>query len=201
MWRSVSRLGVLVVALAVVPSLLLASPIVITFDTLSDSDAITNQFPGLTFSDAVILTSGVSLNEFEFPPFSGENVASDAGGPMTIDFAQPISDFGGYFTYSVPLVLKAFDSTNVFLGSASSLFSSNELLSGDVGSSPNELLQLALSSISRVTITGGEFGGSFTLDNLTYTQSEAVPEPGTFGLVLLGGLSWLRWRRARKRFT
>ena len=43
------------------------------FESLSDGDAVTNQFigEGVTFSNASILTAGVSLNEFEFPPKSG----------------------------------------------------------------------------------------------------------------------------------
>jgi hypothetical protein len=48
-----------------------AKATLINFEGFSDSTAITNQYSGLVFSDAIILTAGFSLNEFEFPtPFS-----------------------------------------------------------------------------------------------------------------------------------
>jgi hypothetical protein len=42
---------------------------VIAFDTLSTSDIVTNQFPGLPFSNTIVLTAGFALNEFA-PQFS-----------------------------------------------------------------------------------------------------------------------------------
>src|ERR1019366_8377021 len=90
------------------PAFLVAGPITIDFEGLPDSTILTNQYPGVTFSNAVILTAGISLNEFEFPPFSGSNVASDNGGPLSIAFASPATAFGGYFTHTVPLMLRAF---------------------------------------------------------------------------------------------
>ena len=105
---------------------------VINFDALSDSDIVTNQFSGLTFSNTIVLTSGISLNEFEFPPHSGGNVISDNGGPISINFATPMSDVGAYFTYLSGLNLSFFDSANALVGTATSTFSSNIALSGDV---------------------------------------------------------------------
>jgi len=195
------RLGVLVLALIALPRIVAAAPIVIDFDSLSDGEVVIAQFAGLTFSDATALSAGLSLNEFEFPPRSGLLVVSDTGGPMRIDFGLPVTDVGGYFTYAQPFVLRAFDSTNTLLGSVLSAFSSNAAVSGDLGSLPNEFLQLALPGMSYITMTGDPAGGSFTLDDLTYTPgstSTAVPEPGTLGLVLFGGLSVLRSRRRRR---
>src|SRR5258707_545906 len=82
--------------------------IVVNFDTLSDGDIVTNQFPGLTFTNAIVLSAGISLNEFEFPPRSGTNVVSDNGGPISILFSSPFVSFGGYFTYLEPVTLLAF---------------------------------------------------------------------------------------------
>src|SRR5580698_1855718 len=65
---------------------------------IPDSTSITTQFPGLTFTNTTVITAGISLNEFEFPPRSGSNVAFDDGGPITIAFASPTSSFSGYFT-------------------------------------------------------------------------------------------------------
>src|SRR5580698_6525806 len=81
----------------------LCADTIIDFESLNDGDLVTNQYPGLTFSNTIVLSAGISLNEFEFPPHSGTNVVSDNGGPMTITFFPPIQSFSGYFTYSVPL--------------------------------------------------------------------------------------------------
>jgi hypothetical protein len=201
MSRSMSRVASLIVILLALAAPSVANPIVINFDSLSDSAIITNQFSGVTFSNALALKSGLSLNELEFPPFSGSDVASDNGGPMRIDFAQPVSSVGGYFTYAEPLTLRAFNASNSLLGSILSPFSSNEALSGDLGSSPNEFLLLAFNNISYVTFAGDPLGGSFTLDDLTYTNTlttAPVPEPGTLGLVLLCGIGLMRsWRATR----
>ena len=120
----------------------LAQPTTLTFDNLSDSTTVTNQFQGLAFQNAAAISAGISLNEFEFPPHSGANVVFDSGGAMTITFSSPIQSFAGYFTYSVPLTIQALGSTGSQIVSASSRFSSNEALSGVPGSSPNELIQL-----------------------------------------------------------
>jgi hypothetical protein len=195
--RHAFRLSVFCVLL--LPAQLFASPITIDFENLNDGNIIATQYAGLTFSNAIALTAGVSVNEFELPPHSGSNVASDNGGPMRIDFAQPVSDVGGYFTYGVPLSLKAFDSNGTVLGSASSLFSSNFALSGDLGSSSNELLQLAFGGISYVTFAGDPAGGSFALDDLTYSPDGGpapVPEPGTLLLMATGGLALVRTLRS-----
>ena len=37
------------------------------FESLSDLESVTNQFSGVTFANAVALTAGISLNEFDFP--------------------------------------------------------------------------------------------------------------------------------------
>lgn len=171
------------------PTLLTAAPVVLDFEDLSDVEVVSAQYPGLTFTNAVALTAGISLNEFEFPPKSGAVVISDDGGPIRIDFATPLSAFGAYFTYAMPLTLSAFDAGSNFLGSATSGFSSNLALSGEAGSSPNEFLQLSASGIAFVTINGDPVGGSFVADNVTYEAGTTVPEPGTLGLLLLGTLA------------
>lgn len=192
----------LVVCLAVLalPSRAFAAPI--DFETLVDGVSLTDQLFGLTFSNATVLSAGISLNEFEFPPLSGSNVVFDDGGPMSIAFAAPLASFGGYFTYLTQLTLEAFSPAHVSLGAITSAFNSNLALSGDPGSVANEFLQLAFASgVGFVTITGSRDGGSFVLDDATVTALPAgqpVPEPGTLGLMLLGAAAW-RVQRTRSR--
>ncbi len=171
-----------------------AGTVTLDFEGFSDSTPLTTQYPGLTFQSATILTAGISLNELEFPPHSGTNVVFDDGGPIAISFTSPILSFSGFFTYAEPLVLAAFDATSFQVGSAVSLFSSNLAISGDTGSSPNEVLSVSFAGgISSITITGDPAGGSFVMDDVSYTT--AVPEPGSIFLLLSGLAGMLAFRR------
>ena len=159
--------------------------VTIDFEGLVDSTPVTNQYLAsyLSFSNATVLTAGISLNEWEFPPHSGTNVIFDDGGPMTIDFTIAYLDFEAYFTYLTPLTLSFYDTSNNLIGTVSSAFFSNTALTGDPGSTPNELLSFAYAGgIGSVTITGDLSGSSFTMDDFSGTP---VPEPCT--LLLLGG--------------
>jgi hypothetical protein len=177
------------------------------FEGLSDGTVVTNQFPGLTFTNTIAFKTGVTLNEFEFSPHSGSIVVSDNGGPIGIGFGSPVQSFSGYFTYSVPLTLRAFDSSNNQVAVATSHFASNELISGNSGSSPNEFLQVSFSGgISRVAITGAAAGTSFAMDDASTapilmslnraflnfgTGGSLVTGPQTVTLTFSGGpLNW-----------
>ena len=162
---------------------LAAGSITLNFEGFPDSTILTTQYPSLTFTNAIILTAGISLNEFEFPPPSGTSVVIDDGGPLFISLATPALNFVGYFTYTVPLTVTAFDLLNNQVASATSLFSNNLALSGDPGSTPNERLELNSPGglIYRVWITGDPAGGSFTLDDVAITT---VPEPDSLSLVM-----------------
>jgi subtilisin family serine protease len=178
------RCVILLLAVAVVVPLQ-AGTILLDFERLADGAIVTTQYTGLTFSNTIILTAGISLDELEFPPSSGVNVASDNGGPITIQFSSPITAFRAFFTYTQPVALAAFDDTGNQVATVTSAFATNLALSGGVGSSPNELLQLVFSSgIASVTITGNSNGGSFTMDDVAYTTiSSNAPEPRTAFLI------------------
>lgn len=182
---------------------LLGGVITIGFETfpnstsISDGTPLISQFPGLTFTNATVITSGISLNEFELPPHSGQNVAFDDGGPISISFASPVLSFGAYFTYLEPLTLAGFDAAHTQVVSAISAFSSNDALFGDSGSSPNEFLFVSFTGgISGITITGDSGGGSFVMDDAAFTTSPgAVPEPGSILLLLSGTAGLLSVRK------
>lgn len=191
-----------VAALCVLLGLPLAQATVIDFESLLDGDIVTTQFAEVIFQNTLVLTAGVSLNEFNFPPKSGMNVVSDNGGKIIISFFNPMTSVSGFFTYMTGLTFLAFDSIGTQIAAASSVFSSNLALSGDPGSTPNEFLQVTSSSgIASVSISGELAGGSFTLDDFTFTQASlnTVSEPATFALLSIGfGAFGLRRRRRPK---
>lgn len=174
-----------------------ASAVSIDFETLADGAVVTNQFAGVTFSNATALKAGFSLNEVEFPPHSGSVVVFDDGGPMTLLFSSPVTQVSAFFTYVAPLTVTAWDAFDVALGSVLSLFSTNAGLSGDPGSAPNEFLELAFASgIAKLTVSGDAGGGSFVLDDLSFIPTTlSVPEPGTAALTAIALAGLLARRR------
>jgi len=171
-------LPVLLAAASCSPALAQNAPF--TFEGYTDSTTLTNQYTGAVFSNAIVLARGITLNEFEFPPHVGNNVASDNGGPMSIAFSSGVNSFSGYFTYGVPLTLQAFDASNHLLTSTASAFSDNEALSGVSGSHPNELLQVSsATSIYKIVITGSAQGASFVMDDVTVVTPCDVTQDGS----------------------
>jgi hypothetical protein len=178
-----------------------AEIIVEDFESFFDSDVLTTQIVGLAFSNTVVLTAAISLNEIEFPPHSGVNVAFDNGGAITVDFAIPVSSVGAFFTYVAPLSLTAYDSGLDPVGSETSSFSSNSVSSGHP---PNEFVAVsAAAGIARIIILGDPSGSSFVMDDLTFETVSAVPEPGTLALaavaLAIGGIGQRRKTRCCPR--
>lgn len=165
------------------------STIVINFDSFAAGQTIITQIPGLTFTNAVVATAGISLNEFDFPPRSGKNVVFDNGGPISIAFSSPVLSFGAYFTYLQRLTLLVSGPAVPPSMPVFSKFSNNTGTGGDPGSSPNEFLQASFpGGITSVSITGNRAGGSFAMDDVTFVTGApaGVPEPTTAVLTLIG---------------
>lgn len=184
-------LGLVVLGACAILVALPARASIVTFEELTDGTAVRDFYlasQGVTFDLATAIESGLSLNELEFPPHGGVNVAYDNTGPVSIVFASPVRSVFAYFTYLESLQLFAYDSLGQLLQSANSRFGNNTALSGDVGSSPNEWLGFSLSSptISRLEVRANPLGSSFVFDDLTFSSgSVSVPEPGVLGLAAL----------------
>lgn len=160
----------------------------INFEQFNDGDLLSTQIGGVTFANTIILSAGLSLNELDFPPHSGVNVAADSNGPISISFAAPISSFSGYFTYTSPLTVSGYDGSNNLLASTTSAYSMNYVSSGTPGSSPNEFLQISSTTgFERITLAGDPSGGSFVVDDIAFdSASSAVPEPSSLAILAIG---------------
>ena len=173
----------------------------LNFEGLTELSEVANQYAAqhATFSGATILTAGSSLNEIDFPPHSGTNVAHDFGTPVRIDFGLTAYDWSAYFTYNSAVTIKAWDESNNLLGIVNSSFSDNYV---STGNPPNELLSFASATGFRaITIEGSSGAGSVVFDDVSYTVADEpnpVPEPGTL-VLFAGGLGLSGLAAARRR--
>lgn len=155
-----------------------ASATLIDFESLPDLSSVTNQYAsqGVTFANTISLTSGFSLNEFSYPPHSGQVVVGDDNAPIEMMFTNPANNISAWFTYSDSLTITAYDSSNVALGNLS-------LSGSNLGFS--DQVSLAFNNVARLVVAGNT-NNTLTMDDLSFTESSApVPEPMT--LLLMGG--------------
>ncbi len=190
---ALKRFGVFLFAVASLVASARGSTI-LDFEGIADGTSVDSIYllQGAQFTNALVISAGISLNELEFPPHSGQNVATDSGGLITITFAAPVTSFSAYFTYSTTLQLAAFDASSLQVDSANSAFTQNFVSSGNA---PDELIALSYAAgFDSVTITGDPAGGSFVMDDVVYDTSSTppvsvVPEPGGIALASLGILA------------
>ena len=158
------------------------------FESLADGEFVTSQFAadGITFSNAVTLVAGASLNEIDFPPSSGTHVISGLGaGALTIQFSS-LAD-------SVALNIISFDHATVSYFDASNAL----ILSNGVG--PNLGFATATGTpsglaIAKVTVANADGNANFlVLDNvivrLDDRQTPPIPEPSAFLTMTCGLLT------------
>jgi len=177
-----------------------ANATLITFDSLSSGTIVTNQFAGVTFTGAEVLTKGVSLNP-AFPPVSNPNVVYNySGDTITASFTSPVDSVSAFVTGNTSTEEEVFHGATL-LGSIST--PGANFIGAGTGFPPNILLDLSSFGITSVVFTNNGHGSNtFTLDNFRFGTPAGVPSPligaGLPGLVAAcAGLFLLARHRRR----
>jgi hypothetical protein len=171
----------------------LATVTVLTFDEFTDGTVLTNQYAslGVTVSGAAILNANLN----GIVPVSKPNVAYADSGLMSFSPNSAITGdifiVSAYVSGPADVGLFAYDIGNNLLGQAILPINApiNTLLS--VTSSGN--------SIARLDIHDG--GGTFVVDNVTFSTRSTVPEPASLWLMGVGLLGLLVATRRRNATT
>jgi hypothetical protein len=169
---------------------------VITFDNLATGTIVTNQFPGVSFTGAQVLTAGVDLNPL-FPPVSNPNVVFDISIDTIIaTFTTPVTSVGAFITGNTSITESIFRGATL-LGSVST--GGANFVGAGTGLPPN--IFLSISNFDITSVAFSDTGNSFTLDNFTFTPTP-VPGPivgaGLPGLILACGILLALARRRRQ---
>lgn len=73
---------------------------IIGFEEIADDTPVRDFYEareGVSFNLATVISTGLSLNELEFPAHGGTNVAYENTGPVTISFQAPMRYFFAFF--------------------------------------------------------------------------------------------------------
>jgi len=142
----------------------------ITFESSPDSQVLTTQIPGLTFTNAKAIHAGITLNEIDFPAKSGTVAAVDRRGPISIDFDRPAGSFSAFLTHTKRVTLSAYDPTGKLLGTTASPTNRNSAPSPDPGATHNELIEIRADRIARIVLAADPGGSSFVIDDIAFAD-------------------------------
>jgi hypothetical protein len=177
-------------------STLSAEATLLDFEDAPDLTAIGDLYnsSGVTFANAIALTAGFSLNEFDYPPSSGVVAVGDDFAPIEIAFSGLANDISAYFTYASQLTFLAYDAVGGLIGTY--------VHPGVDNLGSTELIPLAFSDISALTIAG-EWDGSYIMDDLSFSLSPiaSTPNPSTLALFAVGiAAGFAQFGRGRSTF-
>lgn len=157
---------------------------VLTFEDLTGSNLLPSNYGGLTWSDQWSYYDSVQP---PYTPASGvERVYNNNGTPPPrFSFAAPTVFNGASFSGNITAQFELYLSGNLVATSGSI----------NLSSTPTFLASGYSGMVDEVRLLVSQ--GSFVMDDVTFDEKSAVPEPTTIGLVGLG-LAGLLARRLRR---
>jgi hypothetical protein len=172
-----------------------ASATTLTFEDLPDLTDVNDFYAaqGIHFANAISLTAGFSLNEFDYPPSSGVVVVGDSGGPLRLVFDAPANNVFAHFTHGSALTFTAYSDKSFLspIGTFSPVGNSN------LGAST--LINVPFANFESLQMSVA-IQGTLTIDDLNFRLSPngaSVPEPSTLLLLSSGVFVTLRGLRQR----
>lgn len=172
----------------------------INFEQYVDGTQITNQYPGVTFSNALELTANAvtgTLDPIAFPPHSGIGVVtnlapagtddplfgqpSDPNAMLGISFGDSQSAVSFYYAAQSDITVNLYDSSNSLVGSLTG--AGGLTFPQGIPTGTSELLSInSLNAFSSLLITDGSgIQGGFVIDDLTFASSGGTGGGGTGG--------------------
>jgi len=120
----------------------------IDFEDIPDLTSVNDFYAtnGIHFSNAISLTAGFSLNEFDYPPHSGSVAIGDDFAPIEMTFNGSASNISAYFTYGSQLTFSAYGTGGTLLGTF--------VNAGFDNLGVTELVSLGFSGVQSLTIAG-----------------------------------------------
>ena len=155
-----------------------AGAITIDFEAVPDSTEVGDFYAssGIHFADAVALTAGISLNEFDYPPHSGSVAVADDGSPIIVTFDQPVGNISAWFAHSEQLNFTAYSAGGGTIGTYVDPTISN------LGS--DELISLNFSGVSSLEISATD-PSTYIMDDLSFEQmGQSVPDTASTSFLL-----------------
>jgi hypothetical protein len=117
---------------------------------------------------------------------------NNAGGTNTfeVDFAAPVDAFAFNFGASdFNWTMTAYNSSNIVI--------ETEVITPSHANNNGEYWGISNSGIAKVVLSDGN--DYILLDNFTYSQTSAVPEPGSLAMLGIGALSLIGYRLRRRK--
>jgi PEP-CTERM motif len=193
-----------------------ASATTLTFDDIADGSTLAAQYAalGATFSPSPFSGPGTSTSGEDWASNTDMTIVSIAGGdvgglgtPDGLVSGNLLRSFDGWLTEDGdPSFLITFSGPATGFSAAFAgvttpadvvLFAYNggTLVGTVAGTSTGQFTLSYAGTVTSVAIRPGSFNDWVGVDNITYTLSAAVPEPGTYALMGLGVAALLAYRR------
>jgi PEP-CTERM motif len=193
---------------------------VITFDDLAEGAILSNQYSALGVIFSPNPFTGVNLNSTSQPWATNTNMIItgtdfSALGTPVLSSGKLLRSFNAYLTedgdpsflatFSNPINFFSADFVGVSIPGDTTLVAYNGsviigtsvVAAASCAPTCQTTLSFSAPSITKIVVTPGSYADWVGVDNITFNQASAVPEPSEVAMMMsgLGALAWMRRRR------